>query len=130
MYYDVFPTIRGKLVLKSDILYLNSSTDVIIDCSVSQRFFVNLTQNINVHVINPYDGAEVKVCFAQDTTGGRVINNYYFTNHNGISSVTDTTIIKWKDEQPLILSLSANKWDFVEFRYLNGKYCGIPVDNF
>lgn len=126
----MFPYQSGNQLVKTDIVYLNSSTDVIIDCLVSQRFYVNLTQNINVHVKNPYDGAEIKICFAQDSTGGRVVSNWYFTNHQGISSVTDTTIVKWRNDEPLILSLSANKWDFAELRYLNGKYCCLKVDNF
>lgn len=126
----MFPYQSGNQLVKTDIVYINSSTDVIIDCLVSQRFFINMTQNINVHVKNPYDGAEIKICFAQDSTGGRVVSNWYFTNHQGISSVTDTTIVKWRNDEPLILSLSANKWDFAELRYLNGKYCCLKVDNF
>lgn len=129
----MFPFDSGKQLVKTDVEYLNASTVVNIDMINRQRYFINMVQDITyLNVINPYDGAEIVICFAQDTTGGRVIINWLFTNEVGMTGGIDSTIIKPKDQDytNLGLSLSAGIWDFIKITYINKKFCISKSDNF
>ena len=127
----MFPFQSGNQLVKTDIEVISSSPCVMIDMLTSQRYLINMVSDITyLSVVNPYEGAEVNLCFVQDTTGGRVINSWIFTNEFGVTSGLDSTVVKYRNDEPPILSLSASKYDYVKIIYNNKKFCVSIVPNF
>lgn len=129
----MFPFDSGSQLVKTDIDYLVSYPVMLIDMSIGQRFSINMVSDITlISVVCPYEGAEIVIGFVQDSTGGRLVNGWMFTDEFGVLSSIDSSIVKPKNQDytNLGLSLSAGITDFIKITYINRKFNITKVDNF
>lgn len=129
----MFPFDSGSQLVKTDIDYLVSYPVMLINMNIGQRFNVYMVSDITlISVVCPYEGAEIVISFTQDSTGGRVINGWLFTDEFGVLSSIDSSIVKPKNQDytNLGLSLSAEITDFIKITYMNRKFNITKSDNF